>query len=261
MGKVAGGTSGRRTGVARGAWLAYMGTAVAAPAFGQQTAAQLDDLTRTMTQYSQPKANAQVPAAATSKAKASASAPEKHPRRSAAPPSHEKTVLLVRKPAAAPAKPALPIREAAMPSRAPAATIRATPNPSVPKVATSTLSQPQSKPSASPARTLVVATPAAPAVASTVAAVSKANATATPIVGRQNGDAPFWKRPWSWVAGAAVFVLLLVEVVGWRRHHSRKRDAKVLASIVPTVRPGDREADYHPRPSQPPDHPRPFGAG
>ena len=99
MGKVAGGTSGRRTGVARGAWLAYMGTAVAAPAFGQQTAAQLDDLTRTMTQYSQPKANAQAPTAATSKAKASASAPEKHPRRSAAPPSHEKTVLLVRKPA------------------------------------------------------------------------------------------------------------------------------------------------------------------
>jgi len=254
MGKVAGGTSGRRTGVARGAWLAYMGTAVAAPAFGQQTAAQLDDLTRTMTQYSQP-------TAATSKAKASASAPEKHPRRSAALPSHEKTLLLVRKPAAAPATPALPIREAAMPSRALAATVRATPNPSVPKVATSTLSQPQSKPSASPARTLVVATPAAPAVASTVAAVSKANATATPIVGRQNGDAPFWKRPWSWVAGAAVFVLLLVEVAGWRRHHSRKRDAKVLASIVPTARPGDREADYHPRPLQPPDHTRPFGAG
>ena len=103
-------------------------------------------------------------------------------------------------------------------------------------------------------------TPAAPAVTSTVA-VSKENATAPQVAGQENGDAPFWKRPWSWVAGAAVFALLLVEVVGWRRHHRRKHDAKVLASIVPTVTPGDREADYHPRPSQPPDHSRPFGAG
>ena len=261
MGKAAGGSSGRRAGALRGAWLACMGAAVATPAFGPQSAAQLDDLTRTMTQYAQPKANAQAPAAASSKGKASVSVPDKHPRRSAAPPLHEKTVQSARKPATAPANPALPIREAAVPGPVPAAAIRAAPAPSAPKVAATTLSQSQSKPSALPARTPVVAVPAAPVVTSTVAAVSKADVTAAPVVGQENGDAPFWRRPWSWVAGAVVFALLLVEVVGWRRHQRRKHDAKVLASIVPTVRPGDREADYHPRPSQPPDHPRQFGAG
>ena len=254
MGKVAGGSSERRTGAARGAWLACMGAAVAASAFGQQTAAQLDDLTRTMTQYSQPKANAQAPAAATSKAKAPASEPDKHSRRSAAPTSHEKTAQSERKPTSAPANPALPTREAAVPRRAPAAAVRSAPG------ATTTLSQPQSKPPASPGRTRVVVTPAAPVVTSTVA-VSKENFTAPRVAGQENGDVPFWQRPWSWVAGAAVCALLLVEVVGWRRHHRRKHDAKVLASIVPTVTPGDREADYHPRPSHPPDHSRPFGAG
>jgi hypothetical protein len=223
-----------------------MGVAVAAPAFGQQSAAQLDDLTRTMTQYAQPKA--QAPAAATSKAKASV--PDKHSRRSAAP-LHEKTVQSVRKPAAVPAKPALPIREAAVAGPVPAAAIRAASAPSALKVAPATLSQPQSKPSALPGRTPVVAPPAAPVVTSTVAGVSKADVAAAPVAGQENGDVPFWRRPWSWVAGAVVFALLLVEVVGWRRHHRRKHDAKVLASIVPTVRPGDREADYHPRPSQP----------
>jgi hypothetical protein len=230
-----------------------MGAAVAAPAFGQQTAAQLDDLTRTMTQYSQPKANAQAPASATSKAKASASAPDRHIRRSAVP-LHEKTVPSEHKPAAAPPKAPPLAREPVVPRRPLATAVRAAP------VVTATLSQPQAKASVSPGRTAAVVTPAAPVVASTTASVSKADATTSPVVAHENGDAPFWKRPWSWVAGVMVFGLLLVEVVGWQRHYRRKRDAKVLASIVPTVRPGDREADYHPRPSQPPEQPRQFGA-
>lgn len=258
MGKAAGGSSGRRAGAARGAWLACMGAAVAAPAFGQQTAAQLDDLTRTMTQYSQPKANAQA-RATTATATASASGPDKHSGRSVAPPVREKPAQSGHKSAAAAAKPASPPRDAATTRQVPAAAVRATPAPSTPKVATTTRSQPQSTPPALPARTPVVAVSAAPVATPTVAPASKASGTAGAVVGQE--DSRFWMRPWSWVAGAAVLVLLLVEGVGWRRHHLRKRDAKVLANIVPTVRPGDREADYHPRPSQPPDHPRQFGAG
>ncbi|WP_250624139.1 hypothetical protein [Pinirhizobacter soli] len=231
-----------------------MGAALAAPAFGQQTAPQLDDLTRTMTQYSQPKANAQAPAATT--AKASASEPGKHSRRSVAQPKPEKPARSGHKPVVAAAKPVSPSSEAAMSGQALAAAVRATPAPSAPKVATTIRSQPRTTPP-------VVAASAAPVVTSTMAPAptSKVSVTAPVVVGQENGDAPFWRRPWSWVAGAVVLALLLVEVVGWRRHHRRKHDAKVLANIVPTVRPGDREADYHPRSSQPPDQPREFGAG
>ena len=109
MGKAAGGSSGRRACTVRGAWLACMAAAVAAPAFGQQTAAQLDDLTHTMTQYSQPKAHAQAPAAAATTAKASASEPGKHSRRSVAQPLREKPARSGQEPAAAVAKPALAI--------------------------------------------------------------------------------------------------------------------------------------------------------
>jgi hypothetical protein len=233
-----------------------MAAAVAAPAFGQKTATQLDDLTGTMTQYTQPKAHA--PARAATTAKAQASTPVKPSRRSTMAPLPEKPVRSEHEGGAAATRPASSSHDITAPRQLPRPANRATPAPSAPKVATT----PRQQAPPLPARAPVVAPSAAAVTISTGAPASTSKGGATAAVAEQDdGGVRFWRRPWSWIAGAVVLALLLLEVVGWRRHHRRKRDATVLANIVPTATPGDREADYHPRPSHPPDRSRQSGAG
>jgi hypothetical protein len=218
MGKLQGRALIRRAAAAGVLWLGCLGTLVALPAFGQQSAGQLDDLTGTMTRYVPPKAGA--PARAGTAANAPALQQRKRPAQSHAPSTTRADTthraLQERRASPAPVPPPSPTMTPAPIAAAPAVTAPAAPAPIAP-------------------------------------------GTTTPV--RPDGEAGFWTRPWTWVAAPVLLALLMLEVAGWRRHHRRKRDAAVLASLVPDVRTGDREADYHPRPVQPSDKPRQFGAG